>query len=97
MMGPRELDGFVELGARRLNSVFAGPGHALHAVFERAPDEAARLVAAAGEQTLRQCERLGLALGDVIAERGRRLAPLMAAESFVSPPGPARPCWRPTR
>ena len=34
-------------------------------------------------QTLRQCERLGLALGDVIAERGRRLAPLMAAESFV--------------
>ena len=83
MMGARELDGFIELGARRLNSVFTGPGHALHAVFERAPDEAARLVAAAGEQTLRQCERLGLALGDVIAERGRRLAPLMAAESFV--------------
>ena len=83
MMGARELDGFIELGARRLNSVFTGPGHALHAVFERAPDEAARLVAAAGGQTLRQCERLGLALGDVIAERGRRLAPLMAAESFV--------------
>ena len=83
MMGARELDGFVELGACRLNSVFTAPGHALHAVFERAPDEAARLVAAAGEQTLRQCERLGLALGDVIAERGRRLAPLMAAESFV--------------
>ena len=83
MMGARELDGFIELGARRLNSVFTGPGHALHAVFERAPDEAARLVAAAGEQTLRQCGRLGLALGDVIAERGRRLAPLMAAESFV--------------
>ena len=83
MMGARELDGFVELGARRLNSVFTSPGHALHAVFERAPDEAARLVAAAGEQTLRQCERLGLSLGDVIAERGCRLAPLMAAESFV--------------
>ena len=83
MMGARELDGFIELGARRLNSVFTGPGHALHAVFERAPDEAARLVAAAGGQTLRQCERLGLALGDVIAERGRRIAPLMAAESFV--------------
>ena len=83
MMGARELDGFVDLGARRLNSVFTAPGHALHAVFERAPDEAARLVAAVGGQTLRQCERLGLALGDVIAERGRRLAPLMAAESFV--------------
>ena len=83
MMGARELDGFIELGARRLNSVFTAPGHALHAVFERAPDEAARLVAAAGGQTLRQCERIGLALGDVIAERGRRLAPLMAAESFV--------------
>ena len=83
MMGARELDGFVELGTRRLNSVFTGPGHALHAVFERAPDEAERLVAVAGERTLRQCERLGLALGDVIAERSRRLAPLMAAESFV--------------
>ena len=46
MMGARELDGFVELGARRLNSVFTAPGHALHAVFERAPDEAERLVAA---------------------------------------------------
>ena len=98
MMGARELDGFVELGARRLNSVFTGPGHALHAVFERAPDEAARLVAAAGNRTLRQCERLGLALGDVIAERGRRLAPLMAAESFVVAAWtrPAR-CWRRTR
>ena len=52
-------------------------------MFERAPDDAARLVAAAGEQTLQQWERLGLALGDVIAERGCRLAPLMAAESFV--------------
>ena len=71
MMGARELDGFIELGARRLNSVFTGPGHALHAVFERAPDEAARLVAAAGEQTLRQCERLGLALG----RRDRRALP----------------------
>ena len=48
MMGARELDGFVELAARRLNSVFTAPGHALHAVFERAPDEAARLVASAG-------------------------------------------------
>ena len=47
MMGARELDGFVELGARRLNSVFTGPGHALHAVFERAPDEAARLAISA--------------------------------------------------
>ena len=84
MMGPRELDGFVELGARRLNGIFTGPGHALHVMFERAPDEADRLVASAGERTLRQCERLGLALGDVIAERGRRLAPLMAAESFLA-------------
>ena len=41
-----------------------------------------RLVRSPG-QTLQQCERLGLALGDVIAERGCRLAPLMAAESFV--------------
>ena len=61
MVGAQELDGFVELAARRLNGIFTGPGHALHVVFERAPDEAERLVAAAGDRTLRQCERLGLA------------------------------------
>ena len=85
MMGARKLDGFIELGARRLNSVFTGfrPTRCTRSLS--APrDEAARLVAAAGGQTLRQCERLGLALGDVIAEtRPARLAPLMAAESFV--------------
>ena len=44
MMGAEELDRFVDLAARRLNTAFGLPGHALHMVFERAPDEARPLV-----------------------------------------------------
>ena len=37
MTGADELERFVDLAARRLNSAFAAPGHALHVTFERAP------------------------------------------------------------
>ena len=40
MMGAQELDRFVGLAAQRLNTALSVPGHALHMVFERAPDEA---------------------------------------------------------
>ena len=83
MMGAEELERFVSLASRRLNGLFTAPGHALHVVFERAPEEAGLVVEAAGTRQRRQCERLGLELGDVIADRGRRLAPLMAAETMV--------------
>ena len=83
MMGAEELERFVSLASRRLNGLFTAPGHALHVVFERAPEEAGLVVDAAGTRQRRQCERLGLELGDVIADRGRRLAPLMAAETMV--------------
>ena len=83
MMGAEELDHFVELAARRLNNSFVAPGHALHMVFERAPDGAGFLIEHAGEAVRRAADRLGLALGDVIEERGRRLVPLSAAESLI--------------
>ena len=83
MMGTVELDEFVELAVRRLNSNFTAPGHALHVVFERAPDDARLLIEGAGAAAQKVTGRLGLALDDLIAERGRRLAPLAAAETLL--------------
>ena len=87
MMGANELDRFVDVAALRLNTAFAHPGHALHVVFERAPDEAAGLAEAHGEAVRRQAGRLGLDLDDLLAERARRLTPLIAAETLVMA------CW----
>ena len=96
MMGAEELERFVDVAALRLNTAFAHPGHALHVVFERTPDEAAGLaeaLAAGGladahaEAARRHARRLGLDLDDLLAERARRLAPLIAAETLVMA------CW----
>jgi len=83
MMGAGELERFVELAARRLNSRLLAPGHALHLVFERDPDGAGPQVEAMRERVRRQGERLGLAVGDLLNERARRLAPLVAAETAI--------------
>jgi len=80
-MGAEELERFVDLANRRLNNVFLDPGHALHVVFERAPDEAGMLVEAATDRQRRQGVRLGLDLDDLLGERARRLTPLLAAET----------------
>ncbi len=83
MMGVEELERFVDVAALRLNTAFAHPGHALHMVFERAPDEAESLAEAHAEAAGRQAGRLGLDLDDLLAERARRLAPLIAAETLM--------------
>ena len=83
MTGAEELERFVELASRKLNTAFSAPGHALHVVFERAPDEAGSLAGAHAGAARRQAARLGLDLDDLLAERARRLAPLMAAEILV--------------
>ena len=83
MMGADELDRFVGVAAQRLNTALSAPGHALHIVFERAPDEAGELAEAHAEAARRQGERLSLDLDDLLAERARRLAPLIAAETLV--------------
>ena len=83
MTGVEELERFVEVACRRLNSRLAAPGHALHLVLERDPDgagpEVDRICARAGNQA----SRLGLSLKDVLDERSRWLAPLLAAEVAV--------------
>ena len=83
MMGAEELDRFVALAARRLNTALAVPGHALHVVFERAPDEAMPLAQSMAAGARRQAARLGLDLADLFDERARRIAPLIAAETLV--------------
>ena len=83
MMGAEELGRFVDVAALRLNTAFAHPGHALHVTFERAPDEAGVLADAHAEAARRQAGRLGLDLDDLLGERVRRLAPLIAAETLV--------------
>ena len=87
MMGAEELERFVALASRRLNTAFASPGHALHVVFERAPDEGARVAGAHADAAQRQAGRLGLRLDDLLAERAQRLAPLIAPETLVMA------CW----
>ena len=83
MTGAEELERFVDIAARRLNAAFAAPGHALHVTFERAPDEAGGLADGHAEAARRQAARLGLDLDDLLAERARRLGPLIAAETLV--------------
>ena len=83
MTGAEELERFVEVACRRLNSRLAEPGHALHLMLERAPDEAGAQVERICARTGRQAVRLGLGLRDVLDERSRWLAPLLAAETMV--------------
>ena len=83
MVGAAELERFVELACRRLNSRLTEPGHALHLVLERAPEEAGPLVERAHARAGRQAARLGLDLEDVLAERTRCLSTLLAAETMV--------------
>ncbi len=87
MTGAAELDRFVALASRKLNTAFAAPGHALHVAFERGAGEAGELAAGHAEACRRQGVRLGLGLDDLLAERARRLGPLMAAETV------AVACW----
>ena len=83
MTGAEELERFVEVACRRLNSRLAEPGHALHLMLERAPDEAGAQVERVCARTGRQAVGLGLGLRDVLDERARWLSTLLAAETMV--------------
>ncbi len=83
MMGEDELGLFVETVERRLNTAFLGKGHALHVVFERAPEEGRRLLERAGDRQRRSCERLGIDLEATIAERVERLSPRLSGERLT--------------
>ncbi len=75
LTGKEELDRFVDIAARRLNSRFTAPGHAIHVTFERVEDR--DVLSEACEELRRKGERLGLDLGDVMAERSRRPPPAL--------------------
>ena len=81
--GGGELDRFVELGSRRLNAALLGGGHALHVMFERAPDGGVAAAVAVSERQQRQAGLLGLDLGDLFEERVERLGALLAGETCV--------------
>ena len=83
MTGAEELERFVELACRRLNSRLAAPGHALHLMLERAPDEAGKQVERICARAGTQASRLGLSLSDVLDERSRYLGTLLAAETVI--------------
>ncbi len=78
--GRMELADFVALARERLNGSFLSKGHVLHVMLERAPDVALEAVDGAAARQRRQCERLGLALDDVISERVERLGGLLSGE-----------------
>ena len=79
IMGDAELEEFVETALRRLNTAFAAPGHALHVVLERSPEEIGVRISRIGDMQRRN----GLDLGDLIEERGRRMSSLCAEETLV--------------
>ena len=81
--GEEELDRFVETVERRLGTALLERGHALHVVFERAPEEGRRLLEEAAGRQRRSSARLGLDLEGPIAERVERLAPRAAGERLT--------------
>ena len=78
--GDGELGDFVALARQRLNGLFLEKGHVVHVMLERAPDAAHEAIEGAAARQRRQCERLGLELGDVILERAGRLGGLLSGE-----------------
>ena len=83
VMGDEELERFVQTVERRLGTAFLERGHALHVVFERAPEEGRRLLEDAAGRQRQSCARLGLDLDGPIAERIERLAPRAAGERLT--------------
>ena len=83
LMGTDELARLVETVERRLGTAFRERGHALHVVFERAPEEGRRLLEEAADRQRRSCARLGLDLEGPIAERVACLAPRVVGERLT--------------
>ena len=81
LMGPDELESFVEAASRTWNTPLSRRGHALHVVFER--DPAAASLARFCERQQRAGSSLGLELDDVLAERSARLAGLISEENVI--------------
>ncbi len=79
--GEEELQRFVELTLARWNTGMLDPGHALHIAFER--DPASSSVGAFMVRQAAAARACGLDLSDVLGERERRLASLVADETIT--------------
>ncbi len=83
--GADELQRFVDLALARWNTALLDPGHALHLVFERDPAAASLDGFTARQEAAARAS--GLDLADVLTERARRLATLIADETVTMA------CW----
>lgn len=83
--GEEELQRFVDTGLARWNTALLDPGHAIHIVFERDPASASLAGFTARQEAA--ALSLGLELADVLGERERRLAALIADETVTMA------CW----
>ncbi len=83
--GEEELQRFVDTALARWNTALLDPGHAIHVTFERDPASAS----VAGFTARQEAAALsrGLELTDVLGERERRLASLVADEAVTMA------CW----
>ncbi len=80
MMGPEEHESAIDTASRALTTMFQEPGHALHLCYEYDPQEGKSRVSAIMDQLGVAAGKLGLEFDDVLKERTRKLAPLIAAE-----------------
>ena len=80
MMGAGELAQTLEAWCEALNNLFAGPGHALHVVYERDPGEGREVAREAMVRAARAAGSSGLDLADLFAERVERLGGFLARE-----------------
>ena len=83
MVGSEELDRFVDVLHRRLNSSLSTGGHALHVAFERAVEEGESAVRRLAGGQRGSARGLGLKLGDVFDERESRIGEAAASETLV--------------
>ena len=83
MVGSEELDRFVDVLHRRLNSTLLTGGHALHVVFERAVEEGKDAVRRLARGPRGSAQGLGLKLGDVFDERESRIGEVAVSECLV--------------
>ncbi len=81
LMGGEELERFVAIASGRWNAWLARPGHALHAVLERAPGPAPVARAVAPQE--RAARERGLDLDDLLEERVRHHGRFAAGEILV--------------
>lgn len=83
MVGAEELERFVDVLHRRLNSSLLTLGHGFHVAFERCVEDGVRAVRRLGAGQRDSAAALGLTLGDVFDERESRIGEVAVSEVLV--------------